>query len=262
MIISLSAYRTSLTTKIEERLSRFIQKGDPLSDAIHYALLGPGKRIRPLLVIMSAETFGISSELALDAACALEMVHTYSLIHDDLPCMDDDDLRRGRPTVHRVYGEAVALLAGDALLTHSFEMIAKADKIENEVKLRLIDCLAKRAGKQGMIGGQIKDITASQPSFSESLEMFEQKTGDLFSCSLEFGALLGKASPKQIEEMRSLGLCIGLAYQLRDDLIDSDGFLDPEQSKNTLQTTLSRIDELLALLPVNAPLVKLISSIF
>ena len=243
MIISLLEFRTSFAGKIEQRLDALVPHTDRLTEAMRYSLLGPGKKLRPLLVFASADLFRVPEESVLDPACALEMVHAYSLIHDDLPCMDDDDLRRGRPTAHRAFGEATALLAGDALLTQAFETLAEAP-LSDCVRVRLIRCLAARAGKKGMISGQVKDLFGC--SQEEIPFMFQQKTGDLFSCALEFGALLGKADPAP---MRTLGLLLGLAYQLKDDLEDDDGLFSREKTKNFFEKTIQEIKEILASLP-------------
>lgn len=239
MIISLSEFRTTFAGKIERRLDALVPHTDRLSEAMRYSLLGPGKRLRPLLVFASANLFRVSEDLALDPACAIEMVHAYSLIHDDLPCMDDDDLRRGRPTAHRAFGEATALLAGDALLTQAFETLSEAP-LSDSVRTNLISCLAARAGKKGMISGQIKDLFGC--SQDEAPLMFQQKTGDLFSCALEFGALLGEADPAP---MRRIGLLLGLAYQLKDDLEDGDSLFSREKAKDFFKKTTQELEELL-----------------
>jgi geranylgeranyl pyrophosphate synthase len=244
---------------INERLSALVPEKDSLSEAMRYTLLAPGKRIRPLLVVAAAATFDVKEEVALDPACAIEMIHAYSLIHDDLPCMDDDDLRRGRPTLHRVFPEAIALLAGDALLTEAFRVIGEAPGISGEIKNRLIICLASRAGKEGMAGGQAIDMLSSTTPAGLSispallLSMIGQKTGDLFSASLEFGAILGERDP---QPMRALGLDLGLAFQIRDDLEDGDGsvsILGIDAAKALLQDYLIKIEEGLAELPRGAP---------
>ena len=240
--------------KIEAHLEKLLPKeeNDLLIEAMRYALLGPGKRLRPLLLLASAKTFGVESDQLLNPACAIEMVHAYSLIHDDLPCMDDDDLRRGRPTVHRVYGEAIALLAGDALLTLAFEVLTLSS-LEDSIKVKLIKCLATHAGKKGMVGGQAEECTGSK----NFLKIFEQKTGDLFSCSLEFGALLAQKEP---ETMRELGLILGLMYQLSDDLEDGDGAFSKEETQNILQESTERFKRVSASLPLGGtPLKELVT---
>lgn len=240
---------------IEKRLEALVPRRDTLSEAMRYALLGPGKRIRPLLVLATAETFGIECAVALDPACAIEMVHAYSLAHDDLPCMDDDEIRRGRPTLHRVYPEGIALLAGDALLTEAFGVLTRAEGLSWEIKGRLIACLSNRAGKEGMAGGQAIDLLSTQPISSEVLfQMHQKKTGDLLSCCFEFGSILSGCNRSIEEEMRSLGLSLGLAYQIRDDLEDGD--LERDFGRALLEQSLAEIEEKLALLPGGAPLIK------
>lgn len=190
------------------------------ADAMRYSLQGGGKRIRPALVMAFAEMYG-SGDKALDPACALEMVHTYSLIHDDLPCMDDDDMRRGRPSCHRQFDEATAVLAGDGLLTHAFDVIACAEGLSFEQRTRLIACLAKAAGNCGMIGGQTEDMKNEQGALdcSELLGMYAKKTGALLSCACEMGCICAERYD-MISAARSYGLSLGLAFQIVDDILD------------------------------------------
>jgi farnesyl diphosphate synthase len=192
-----------------------------LSQAIRYAALGGGKRLRPFFVLESAAVFGIPPEAALPVAAALECIHCYSLVHDDLPAMDNDDLRRGRPTVHRQYDDATAILVGDALLTLAFEILAKpAEAIAADIQIELISKLAQAAGASGMVGGQMLDIEAETRNFA-SLEaisaMQSAKTGALFHFACESGAYLAKASP---EALRQYADHIGLAFQITDDILD------------------------------------------
>ncbi len=259
--------------QIDDRLDRLIPKADLLSEAIRYALLGPGKRIRPLLVLASAETFGVNPDLALDPACAIEMVHAFSLIHDDLPCMDDDDFRRGRKSLHRAFPESIALLAGDALLSEAFLVLARA-KIGEVAKVRLIEVLGSRIGKEGMIGGQALDMHPNGSDLKSVLEMQNKKTGYLLSAALEFGPILaGKETPWQ-EEMQSIGLHLGLAYQIRDDLEDAEqksdenkptalSLLGESKARKLLQESLGKIDAKLKNLPSGgAPISALLSPMF
>lgn len=209
---------------IDQRLDTLVpQDEDPLSTAVRYSLLAPGKRLRPLLVLTAVEMLGGDSTKALDPACAIEMVHTYSLIHDDLPCMDDDDLRRGMPTLHKVAGEPMALLAGDFLLTYSFEVLAKAPRLTAEERLSLIDILAHRAGSKGMIGGQAIDISSVGKVIDEStlIRMHIGKTGALLTSCLEFAAALSSASQPVLRQLQKLGADLGLAYQHLDDLLNA-----------------------------------------
>lgn len=258
---------------VEERLDQLVERTDLLSEAIRYALLGPGKRIRPLLVLASAETFGVDPVQALDPACAIEMVHAFSLIHDDLPCMDDDDYRRGRKSLHRAYPESIALLAGDALLSEAFLVLARS-KADPEAKVRLIETLSARIGKDGMIGGQAFDMHPSGRDLESLLKMESKKTGDLISCSLEFGAILANAEPGVLEEMRRIGLSLGLAYQIRDDLEDAKQksdenkptpllFLGERGARQLLKDSLFSLKSSLENLPLKgSPLSALIAPLF
>ena len=195
-----------------------------LAEAMRYSLLGGGKRLRPLLVLMAAEACGCDFQQALPAACAVEMVHTYSLIHDDLPAMDDDDLRRGRPTCHKVYGEALAILAGDALLTLAFEVLARHTR-PPDVAARCCAVLAEAAGAAGMVGGQVDDLAAEQ--FGGGLETLEsihaRKTGALLLASLRLGAICAHAVEQQSRALHDYGRRLGLAFQITDDLLDVHG---------------------------------------
>ena len=193
-----------------------------LFTAARYALLSPGKRLRPLLLLAVCESYGVMQDLALIPACALEMVHTYSLIHDDLPCMDDDDLRRGKPTLHKVYPEWHALLTGDFLLTYPFELLACAPHLDDKQKLALIHCLSKHAGAHGMIGGQMIDLLSDGQSIDWALleQMHLGKTAGLMIAALEFGGILSGVAPDDLHSLRKAGAAIGLAFQLADDVND------------------------------------------
>ena len=191
-----------------------------------YSLLAGGKRLRPVLVLMAAEACGGDVETALPAACALEMVHTYSLIHDDLPAMDDDDLRRGRPTVHAAWDEATAILAGDALLTLAFEVLADAETHPSPtVRLRLVGGLARAAGAEGMCGGQMLDMLAERTEFEygEIARLERMKTGALIAFCCRAGALLGGAAADAERALTAYAQDLGFAFQIADDLIDADG---------------------------------------
>ena len=189
--------------------------------AMRYAALGPGKRLRPFLVIESAALFDVPRAQALRVGAALECVHCYSLVHDDLPAMDDDDLRRGRPTAHRAFDEATAILAGDALLTFAFEILAdEATHGDSAVRLALISGLAKASGQAGMAGGQMLDIEAETrvtSSLSDIMLIQSLKTGALFRFACEAGAILGKADPAPLRQYADN---IGLAFQIADDILD------------------------------------------
>lgn len=192
--------------------------------AMRYAALGGGKRLRPFLVIETARLFGFEEKPVWETAAALECLHVYSLVHDDLPCMDDDDFRRGKPTVHKVYDDAVAVLAGDALLTHAFDMIANCGA-ENAVKVRLISMLAKAGGVNGMIGGQVIDITVSESARDEALitQLQALKTGALIEYAVKAGAVLGGASQSELVALTSYARDMGLAFQIKDDILDVEG---------------------------------------
>lgn len=192
-----------------------------LADAMRYALLGPGKRLRPRLVLMATEACGGNRHDALPAACAVEMVHAYSLIHDDLPAMDDDDLRRGRPTCHKVYGEALAILAGDALLARAMELLA-ADVRPESKAARCVAELAGAAGPTQLVGGQADDLIggAELPSPAELEDIHRRKTGALFRVSLRLGGWIADASAEQLEMLDTYGVNVGLAFQITDDLLD------------------------------------------
>lgn len=214
---------------INNRLEELIPDSpSSLYAAARYSLLSPGKRLRPSLVLAAAKTFGGNREKALDPACAIEMVHAYSLIHDDLPCIDNDDLRRGRPTLHKVFPEGIALLAGDYLLTYSFEILGKAPKLSAEQRLNLVQILAKTAGAGGMIGGQAVDVGATGMELNEQalLDMHRGKTGALLAAALLFGAVIGEASETIFPHLENLGNEIGLAFQFLDDLLDATSSKD------------------------------------
>lgn len=219
-------------------------------EAMNYSLMAGGKRIRPVLTLETCRMCGGDVEAALPFACAVEMIHTYSLIHDDLPCMDDDDLRRGKPTNHKVYGEATAVLAGDALLTAAFEMMAEyRGTLDAERVLAAMDCLSHAAGAAGMIGGQILDMEGEERPLSlEELKLMQSlKTGALISAAAEMGCIVAGGSQAQREAVRTYAQCIGRAFQVRDDMLDvtsTDEVLgkpigsDAENGKTTFVTAL------------------------
>jgi len=194
-----------------------------IHEAMRYAIFAGGKRLRPFLVMHSAAMFGVAPERAARAAASIESLHTYSLVHDDLPCMDDDDLRRGRPTTHKAFDEATAVLAGDALLTIAFEILADAATHPNaDVRLKLITRLAEASGSNGMIGGQMIDMRAAVSSFGADEVMLLQrlKTGQLFEFSCEAGPILGEASDADRKRLRDYAHDMGLVFQITDDLLD------------------------------------------
>ena len=211
---------TLCARETEALLDRLLAPGAArLTDAMRYAALGPGKRLRPFLVSESAALFSVPRQVALRVGAALECVHCYSLAHDDLPAMDDDDLRRGRPTLHKAFDEATAILAGDALLTLAFEILAGIDAAP-AIRLALIAALAKASGAAGMVGGQMLDIEAETrvaSSLSGITLIQSMKTGALFGFACEAGAILGGADPAPL---RQYAENIGLAFQIADDVLD------------------------------------------
>ena len=233
-----AAFETRLTTiadqveaALEALLSPQVRPGEVrrparLLAAMRHAALGGGKRLRPFLVIETAALFGVKPETAMRPACALEMIHCYSLVHDDLPAMDDDDLRRGRPTVHKAYDEATAILAGDSLLTYAFEVVADpATHDDPFLRAEIVRLLALASGLGGMAGGQALDLEAERAerplSFDEILEMQSMKTGALLAHSVEAGAVLGRASAAQMDHLLRFGQKIGAAFQVADDILDA-----------------------------------------
>lgn len=197
-----------------------------LNDAILYSLMAGGKRVRPVLLLETCRMCGGDVEAALPFAGAVEMVHTYSLIHDDLPCMDDDDLRRGKPTNHKVYGEATAVLAGDGLLTAAFEaMLEEYGSLPLDRVVAAAACLGRAAGGRGMVGGQILDMAGEGHTMAadEVTELYALKTGALMTASAEMGCILAGGSEEQHEAILRFARKIGLAFQIRDDILDVEG---------------------------------------
>ena len=210
--------------------------------SMRYSLLAGGKRIRPFLTLQFCRLFGGDEDVALTLGCALEMIHTYSLIHDDLPCMDDDDLRRGKPTNHVVYGEATAVLAGDALLTDAFMVAARAELPNPADMANAIALIAECAGSMGMVGGQVLDIQAEtrECTVQEVLDIQNRKTGRLISAACALGAIAGGASEEQFDAACKFAAGLGLAFQIRDDMLDVIGTREEmgkgvgtDESKNT-----------------------------
>ena len=196
-------------------------------EAMRYAALAPGKRLRPFLVLAGSHLFGVSQRSALQAAVAIELLHTYSLVHDDLPAMDDSDLRRGRPTCHKAFDEATAILAGDGLLTLAFEVLAHPDTHgDPAVRVELVSCLAKAAGSAGMVGGQMIDLMAEHDhtlDIGAITRLQRLKTGALIAFACEAGAILGKASNEHRRALIGYAHDLGLAFQIADDLLDAEG---------------------------------------
>ena len=201
-----------------------------VSEAMYYSLANGGKRLRPFLVTATAKLFGVLPEQSFITAAALECLHTYSLIHDDLPAMDNDDLRRGKPTCHKQYDEATAILAGDGLLTYAFELISSAqNKIDTDIKCALVQLLAKSSGAfEGMIAGQMLDLDTERSEGAKKPEYVvehieEMKTGKLLCFACEAGALLGKANEKEYRALYNYARKIGVAFQISDDILDVEG---------------------------------------
>ncbi|MCY7755624.1 polyprenyl synthetase family protein [Bacillus haynesii] len=229
----LDGFLVSRKTVIEERLPMYIKDLEApsiLKESMLYSLEAGGKRLRPILVLALLHAYGKDEEAGIPVGCAVEMIHTYSLIHDDLPCMDDDDLRRGKLTNHKIYGEATAILAGDALLTESFKMITSnmPSDVSAEKRIRLVNELISAAGAEGMVGGQILDMEAESKSVSldELQRIHEGKTAKLLSFSVIAGAILADASEKEIEKLREFSHHIGIGFQIRDDILDLEGSED------------------------------------
>jgi len=227
-VASFVEHARRLRPKIEEALEAQcrLPSGCPdvLREAIAYSLLAPGKRLRPMLVLLAAEACGGKPADALPAACAVEMVHAYSLVHDDLPAMDDDDLRRGRPTCHKKFGEAIAILTGDALLALAFEVLAKQVR-PPEVAAACCAALAEAAGPAQLVGGQADDILPCAESADEHLlqAIHERKTGAMIRAALKLGGLVAAAEPQELEALDQFGRRLGLAFQITDDLLDVRG---------------------------------------
>ncbi len=226
----LPAYLEAKQVRVEQALKEFLppknQWPNKLHEAMHYSLLAGGKRLRPVLALAAAESVGKDDQVAMPVACALEMIHTYSLIHDDLPAMDDDDLRRGQPTNHKVFGEAMAILAGDSLLTEAFYLLAKNAKPEQaNALLEVIARIAKASGSRGMAGGQAIDLLSEnkQVALEELQQLHQHKTGKLIQVSIEAGAIMAQATQRQLESLSRFGECIGLSFQIADDVLDIEG---------------------------------------
>jgi geranylgeranyl diphosphate synthase type II len=229
---TLEVYLSQQQQRIEMALDRFLPSLDSypprLMDAMRYSVFAGGKRLRPILMLAATEAVGGETEAILPAACAIECVHTYSMIHDDLPAMDDDDLRRGKPTNHVVYGEAMAILAGDALLTHAFELLSRAplvDRFSASVLLQVHQCLASASGGFGMIGGQVIDIISEgqEVELATVEYIHRHKTAALIEASVVMGGLLGGGTDEEVQALRTYGHQIGWAFQIADDILDVEG---------------------------------------
>lgn len=222
------SFREYYVPKIDQQLSEQILSIEApaiLKEAMHYSLTAGGKRVRPLFLIAVLDLLKVNHSEALTVGATIEMVHTYSLIHDDLPSMDNDDFRRGKLTNHKVYGEALAILAGDGLLTYSFGVLARLKEVTAENKLELIHLLSKSAGAEGMVGGQVLDIESERKivTVNELETIHINKTGALLSFSIEAGAILARANDNTRKALTDFGFHIGLAFQIQDDILDIEG---------------------------------------
>jgi geranylgeranyl diphosphate synthase type II len=230
--MELRDYLRNRAALVDQALDRWLPREGVLPASLHqsmrYSVFAGGKRLRPILMIAASEAVGGTAQQVMHAACAMEMIHTYSLVHDDLPAMDDDDFRRGRPTNHKVYGEATAVLAGDALLTEAFRLLADADanqSIPPSTALRVIELVARYSGSQGMVGGQVVDMESEglEIDFPTLEYIHTHKTGGLILASVQIGALLGGGDAEQVAAMARFGGAAGLAFQIADDILDIVG---------------------------------------
>lgn len=230
--MDLKAYLHERTALVDAALDRWLPAGEVLPPRLHeamrYSVFAGGKRLRPVLIMAACEAVGGDPATVMHAACAMEMIHTYSLIHDDLPAMDDDDFRRGRPTNHKVFGEANAILAGDALVTEAFRLLADAEAnrgIDPVIALQVIETIARCAGSQGMVGGQVVDMESEgKPiDFATLQYIHTRKTGALFLASIQAGARLGGGDAGQVAALTRYGETAGLAFQIADDILDIVG---------------------------------------
>ena len=225
----LKQYLEARRLMVEEALEVALPQQDGpetrVVEAMRYSLFAGGKRLRPILCLAASEAVGGDLKAAMPAGCALEMIHTYSLIHDDLPAMDDDDLRRGKPTNHKVFGEAIAILAGDGLLTEAFVLLSDYNSLLPERAARVIGVIAEAASYRGMVGGQVVDILSQnkRADLETVQQMHSRKTAALIAAATESGALAGKGSEVQVAALARYGRAIGLAFQIADDILDIEG---------------------------------------
>jgi geranylgeranyl diphosphate synthase, type II len=225
VVMDIKQYLSKVRVKVDHELNTLVPDAKIRPRRVHQAIkhaIKGGKRIRPILCMACAETTGAKAQYVLRAACAIEMIHTYSLIHDDLPCMDDDDYRRGRQTVHKRFDIATAVLAGDALLTQAFYCLADSTP-DNNINAKIIKILSHAAGSAGMIAGQSADIEARSNDIAMQEYINVHKTGALIAASCKIGAVMGHACPRDTESLYKFGEHIGLVFQITDDIIDSEG---------------------------------------
>lgn len=222
----LKSYLTARAAQVDAALDAYLpparQRPAPLHAAMRYAVFAGGKRLRPVLCLAAAEACGGSLENALAPACALELLHTYSLVHDDLPCMDDDALRRGRPTCHKVYGEGMAVLCGDALLTHAFAVLVRAPVTRRYASGDFVAALAQAGDSTHLIGGQVMDLEAEGKKLTrrQLVGIHEAKTAALLAAALRLGAMSANATPAKLSALSAFGHALGLAFQVIDDILD------------------------------------------
>lgn len=224
----LSTRKQYIEQHLEQYLGGEMSRPVRIHEAMRYAVMNGGKRLRPILVLEAARIAGSQPDQVIPSACALEFIHCYSLVHDDLPAMDDDDFRRGKPTCHKVFGEANAILTGDALLTAAFGLLAANAEIKGiELKdvVEVIREVSQAAGSRGMIGGQVLDLSGGEANLApEALsELHRLKTGELFKAALRTGAILGKIEGRDLEALTSFAYSFGLAFQITDDILDVKG---------------------------------------
>ncbi|MBP7016939.1 MAG: polyprenyl synthetase family protein [Smithella sp.] len=226
----LKAYLEDRQNIVEEALQRYLPEDGFPSDiykAVHYSVFNGGKRIRPILCLAAAEAVGGDLVPAIPVACALELIHSYSLIHDDLPSMDNDDFRRGKPTCHKVFGENMAILAGDALLTEAFVLLSRAEKVmlSAERRLAIIQEIANAAGINGMVGGQALDVISEKTGADETIlqDIHRRKTGALIVAAVKSGAVMFNAGKDKIQALTEYGMHVGLAFQIADDILNVEG---------------------------------------
>ena len=227
MVLEIDKYIEEKTNIINQRLKELIDIDKTLPqaslfEAANYSLHPGGKRLRPILIFATVDTFNGKTQSAIDIACAMELIHTYTLIHDDLPCMDDDDIRRNKPSLHKAFSEWEALLTGDYLLTFAFEVIAKSKDLTDNQKIQIITKIAKRAGAHGIVGGQYVDLSSQGKKIDwQTLKfMHIHKTASLIIACLECGGIIANANEKEITALKNFGENIGLAYQIVDDILD------------------------------------------
>lgn len=254
MSFDLESYLSTRRAQVDDALDRVLAQGGDgglakMHEAMRYAVLQGGKRMRPMVAIAACEAAGGTAEQALPACCAIEFVHAYSLVHDDLPAMDDDVERRGKPTVHVAYGEAQAILVGDALLTQAFEVLVRGVDGRARPDGRMAEAtarLARHAGHAGMVGGQILDLDLGQDI--RDLEVLEQvhalKTGGLYAAASAMGALCGGASDTDVDALESWGLKFGIAFQHADDVLDDDQAALRDQAMARLQSLVGQCNEI------------------